>query len=340
MSGDLLASDAEAIVNTVNTVGIMGKGIALQFKKKFPDNFRAYERACYKGEIGIGRVFVYETGQLTNPRFIINFPTKQHWKEKTKLEYINRGLSDLANIIKILKINSIAVPPLGCGNGGLDWKTVRPMIEKSLGLIDGLDLRIYNPEGAPSPDKQPVSGPLPEMTPGRAALIGLMKQYLIPGYKFTKLEIQKLAYFLQEAGQPLRLRFEHGQYGPYANNLNHVLQRIDGHFIRGYGDGTQKSRIELLEGASVSARELLEGDPETQDRLERVSRLIEGFETPYGMELLATTHWLATHEKIRAATAQEAINGFQQWNARKSEIFLSKHIEKAWTHLSSQGWLS
>ena len=128
-TGDILAEGAEALVNTVNCVGVMGKGIALQFKKAFPENFRAYAKACQRGEVKLGAMFVFRTGTVTNPRYIINFPTKHHWRSNSRIEAIDMGLKDLARVIRAHGIRSIALPPLGCGLGGLDWGNVRPRIE-------------------------------------------------------------------------------------------------------------------------------------------------------------------------------------------------------------------
>src|SRR5579884_1817745 len=129
VKGDLLSQNVDAVVNTVNTVGVMGKGVALQFKRRWPENFRAYERASKQGDVQIGKMFIYDAGRLLTPRYIINFPTKVHWRSPSKLEYIREGLEDLVSQIRRLNIESIAMPPLGCGNGGLDWEDVRPLIE-------------------------------------------------------------------------------------------------------------------------------------------------------------------------------------------------------------------
>ena len=126
VTGNLLQADVEALVNTVNTVGAMGKGIALQFKQAYPANFEAYRKAVARGDVQPGRMFVFETGLLTNPRIIVNFPTKRHWRGGSRIEDIDAGLQDLAHVIVTRGIRSIAIPPLGCGNGGLDWGEVRP----------------------------------------------------------------------------------------------------------------------------------------------------------------------------------------------------------------------
>jgi len=339
--GNLLEADAEALVNTVNCVGYMGKGIALQFKQAFPENFKAYEKACRAEEIKPGRVLVWQTNLLGNPRYIINFPSKVHWKAKSKIEHIRQGLSALIQEVRRLGIHSIAVPPLGCGLGGLDWSEVRPMIEEAFRAVPEAQVFLYPPAGTPEAKTMPVRTERPNMTPARALFIKLTEQYLVLAYRLTLLEIQKLAYFLQESGERLRLRYQKGHFGPYASNLNFVLERIEGHFIRGYG-ATQDPdlEIELLDGAVDEADQFLAGHEESRRRLERVAELIEGFETPYGMELLSSVHWVAKHDKPRAESADSAIEAVQGWNERKQNMFRPEHIRVAWQRLQEQGWLS
>jgi O-acetyl-ADP-ribose deacetylase (regulator of RNase III) len=145
-SGDLLQADVEALVNTVNCLGAMGRGIALQFKNKFPENFKAYVVACKNQEVLPGRMFVFHTRTLCNPRYIVNFPTKRHWRDKSRMEDIETGLADLVRVIKARKIASIAVPPLGCGLGGLQWEEVRGLMEKALNLPD-VRVLVFQPTG-------------------------------------------------------------------------------------------------------------------------------------------------------------------------------------------------
>ena len=215
-TGDILAEDAEALVNTVNCVGVMGRGIALQFKKAFPENFRVYADACARGEVQPGRMFVFETGALTNPRFIINFPTKRHWRGNSRIEDINAGLKDLATVIRAHEIHSIAVPPLGAGLGGLEWSEVRPRIEKALRGFNDLDVVVFEPRGAPAAERMVRGREVPRMSPERAVLVGLMNRYLngLLDPFVTLLEVHKLMYFMQEAGQRLRLRYTEGPTGP------------------------------------------------------------------------------------------------------------------------------
>ncbi|NES05639.1 MAG: macro domain-containing protein [Okeania sp. SIO2F4] len=336
--GNLLEENIEALVNTVNCVGVMGKGIALQFKQAFPENFKQYKKACDAKQVQPGQMFTTSTGKLF-PRYIINFPTKRHWKGKSKIEDIESGLKALIEDVKQLKIQSIAIPPLGCGNGGLNWEVVKPMIVNACAEFPDVQVVIFEPIGTLIADQIKVGTKKPNMTLARALFIHLLELYAIPGYRLTKLEIQKLAYFLQEAEQPLKLRYQKHHYGPYADNLNHVLQALDGHFIRGYGDRSQESQMYVLPEGRNAAHNYLEKHPEANERLERVSNLITGFETPYGMEMLATIHWVVTKEDPQAAEdSEKAIALVQEWNERKRKLFKPSHLKKAWQRLKQQNW--
>lgn len=328
--GNLLDDQSEALVNTVNTVGVMGKGIALQFKQAFPHVFRDYEKESKMGNVKVGQMHVVSTDALVGPKYVINFPTKQHWREKSKKDYIVEGLKDLVRVVHELKIKSIAIPPLGCGNGGLKWSEVKPLIEETFSN-EPIDVIVYEPAGSPKPDEMKVRTKRPKITKSRALLLASMSDYMAPGYRLSLLEIQKIAYFLQEAGEPLKLNFEKNKYGPYAENLNFVLQRIEGHFIRGYGDRNRSAEIYLTKDAGETARHYLSNDEDSKERLSKVQKIIRGFETPYGMELLATVHWIM--KKYDSSSSKEIVNEVHSWNKRKKELFPSKHIEKAWNHL-------
>jgi O-acetyl-ADP-ribose deacetylase (regulator of RNase III) len=338
--GNLLTAEAEALVNTVNCVGYMGKGIALQFKQAFPANFKAYEEACRAREMKPGRMFIFETGSMVDPRYIINFPTKRHWRGKSRIEDIESGLKALITDVKRLGIRSIAVPPLGSGLGGLDWNVVRPMIDRAFAEVPDVRVLLYSPEGAPAAKNMPVRTTRPKMTAARALFIKLMDQYSALHYRRTLLEIQKLAYFLQEAGEPLRLRYEKGLYGPYAHNLNKVLETLEGHYIRGFGDSQKPdTEIDLLPHAVEEADAFLEQHKESRKRLDRVSDLIAGFETPYGMELLSSVHWVAAHDRPAAQDETVAALAVQNWNDRKGSMFRARHVQVAWERLKQQHWL-
>lgn len=337
--GNLLEADVEALVNTVNCVGVMGKGIALQFKQAYPDNFAYYARACKAQQIRPGHVLVFETGKLANPKYIINFPTKRHWKGKSRLEDIEAGLTDLVDTVKRLAIRSLAIPPLGCGLGGLDWSDVKRRLIRAFEPLGDVRVLLFEPKGAPPVEQMPVRTTIPNMTRGRALLIQLLDLYGRQGYRHSLLEVQKLAYFLQEAGEPLQLKFQSHQYGPYAENLHHVLQRLEGHFIRGYGDRAARAEIRLLPAAVEQAKAYLADKPESEEHLERVHKLIEGFETPYGMELLATVHWVVTHEKDKARNINQIEETVRGWNKRKEALMKPQHIHKAYSRLDEQGWI-
>lgn len=243
--------------------------------------------------------------------------------------------------VRRLDIHSIAIPPLGCGLGGLDWNIVRPKIEAAFHALPDVRVLLYEPAGAPSPVTMTKPVKAPTMTPGRAALLGLMRRYLaaVMDPFVSLLEIHKLMYFMQEADEPLRLRYRKAPYGPYAENLRHVLSEIEGHFILGYGDAEDKpdKQIELRPEASEQAEHFLSQHPDTQRRFARVVNLIKGFETAFGMELLATVHWVASREG--AATAEAAIALTYDWNERK-RIFKPEHIRIAFNVLSRKAWLN
>jgi O-acetyl-ADP-ribose deacetylase (regulator of RNase III) len=350
LKGDLLKQETDAIVNTVNCVGVMGKGIALQFKRRWPENFKAYARACMAGQIKTGKMFVYDLGTLHNgkPEFIINFPTKNHWREKSKLSYIEDGLQDLVKVIHALKIKSIAIPPLGCGNGGLEWNVVRNLVEATLAPLN-VDIQLFSPSGAPDPKTMVARTKKPTMTLGRAILIKLLSVYRELDYSLSKIEIQKLCYFSRESGEIAfnKLNYEKNQYGPYANNLRFALNDMEGHYIQGVGDNdTAMPQIALMSGALEEAEKFLINFPENNQRIQDVASLIEGFETPYGMELLSTVHWVVVKDGI-GNNSDKVVQGVYswnldkpEWNERKKTLMPEPHIFMALNRLKEKGWIS
>jgi len=331
VQGDLLKAPAEALVNTVNTVGVMGKGVALQFKQAFPDNYHAYKAACERGEVRIGRIFVFDRGPFAQPRYILNFPTKKHWRHPSRVEYIQEGLEDLVRLVREYGIRFLALPPLGAGNGGLDWQVVKPLVEEALRPLEGLKVWVYEPQAklrvtAPS-------GKKPRLTVARAALLELFALYGALGEPIGRLEAQKLAYFLQEAGLDLRLSFVPQRYGPYAEALNHVLQHLEGHYLRGYGDRASPSGMVLLPGVLEEADQLLRGHPEVRDAVQRAWKLVQGFDSAYGLELLATVHWVLTREGAR--TPEDVLDVVRKWEG-KAARFKEAHLRAAYHHLLLQ----
>jgi len=286
-------------------------------------------------------VLSYDLNRFEQPRYVINVPTKKHWRGKSRMEDVEAGLEALVAEVRRLGVKSVAVPPLGCGLGGLDWEDVRPRIERAFGALPDVRVLLFEPKGAPSAEEMAKEEKTPNMTEGRALLLGLMRRYLaaVMDPTVTLLEIHKLMYFMQESGQNLRLKFTKGPYGPYGENLRHVLTCIEGHFITGYGDAADKPDrpIELKAEAVATAEEFLDHHPKVHERFDRVVRLIEGFETPFGMELLSTVHWVAKNEG--ATEPNQAVDKVYTWNDRK-RMFKEQHIRIAWDVLNREGWLS
>lgn len=343
-SGDLLKqNNVDAIVNTVNCVGVMGKGIALQFKNKWPDNFKLYQAECKAGRIRPGRMFVFDSGGLIKPNYIINFPTKDHWREKSKIDYVRDGLDDLVAQVVRLGIRSIAIPPLGCGNGGLAWNEVRPMIIQAFANLPEIDVRIFEPAGAPDPKSMEVNTAKPRMTLARAAIVKVLEAYAHVGYGLSKLEVQKLVYFMQWHGVPFaRVNFVPDKYGPYSDTLRHALETMEGHYIRGLGDGVVEAEIEPTQTALMEATHFLKVTPDGKqvfDAVGRMERLIDGFQSAYGMELLSTVHWVASNMP-HATSPDEALAAIKVWSKRKAGLMQASHVEAAWQRLVVEGWIA
>lgn len=336
VQGDLFQSQAEALVNTINCVGTMGKGLALEFKKKFPDNFQAYKTACEKKKIHPGKMFTYSLDSLFGTQYIINFPTKNHWREKSKLSYIEEGLADLIRVITEEQIESIAIPPLGCGNGGLAWNTVKKMIEKYLDTIS-CEVYVYEPPTSFIELQNKI-------TPSRALLLCAMEEYyeLNPLDALSRLEVQKLAYFLQALGEPLRLTYEKGCCGPFAKKLNVVLNDFED---KGYiediihDDSPEVHEIRLPLDKINEARNVLRNDVTRLERLRQLQELLSGFEDSYGLELLATVFWVVQEKPASIKTAEQVVYALQQWNQRKKMLFDAYAIKAAWNHLQKCGMI-
>lgn len=346
-TGNLLAAEAEALVNTVNTVGVMGKGIALMFKEAFPENYIAYEAACAAQEVEVGRMFVTERRELMGPRWIINFPTKKHWRHPSKLSWVEEGLDDLHAVIDRLRIKTIALPPLGSGNGGLDWSAVRPRIEERLGQMAGVDIIVYEPTS----QYQNVAkrAGVEKLTPARALVAELVRRYSVLGFECSLLEVQKLAYLLERSlarrglATVLDLRFEANRFGPFAGRLAHLLNALDGSYLHSDKRIADAGPLDVIRFADprrdrIAAYLQSEGKDYLAS-LEETADLIDGFETPLGMELLATVDWLVAHGE--EATLAGIKQGLGRWQggvdagARKLRLFDDRMIGFALERLSN-----
>ena len=345
-TGDLLQAPVEALVNTVNCVGVMGKGIALQFRKAFPESYTHYKKACDESAVQLGQVLVFDRGGLADadqgPRYIVQFPTKGHWRSKSRLGDIEAGLVDLVGTVRRLGIRSIAIPPLGSGNGGLDWSDVRERIEAAFANLPNVRVLLYEPGSAPRAQVLRVETKRPNLTANKAATVALVDAYGALEYPLSAIEVQKLTYFGSEVGLMRGFEFAPHHFGPYAETLHHHLRDMDGHFVTGVGDRDQvRTELSLLPGALDEAREVLAGQPPEQQlnvRLGAIRELIEGFETPYGMELLATVHWVMTRKPGAADDLAATVTAVRQWNDRKRRLMSEEDIEEAWSHLRALGW--
>lgn len=344
-TGNLLDAPVEALVNTVNTVGVMGKGIALMFKERFPANMRAYAEACKQGNVVTGKMFITQTGELLGPRWIVNFPTKQHWRNPAQMAWIQNGLQDLRAWLQAQQVSSIAIPPLGAGNGGLPWPEVKQAIETALGDLD-IDILLYEP----SSQYQNVAkrGGVAELTPARALIAELVRRYWFLGMECSLLEIQKLAWFLARVigqnplGDPLQLQFKAHRYGPYANNLTHLLNAMDGSYLQSdkrIPDSKPFDVIWFNEGKKQELAVYLQTEAKAfLPILEQTAALIDGFESPYGMELLATVDWLIAEEGCAPTVSalREGLHrwpGGAPWGERKARLFDDRSLQIALTRL-------
>ena len=323
--GNLLEADVEALVNTVNTVGVMGKGVALMFKESFPDNFRAYEAACKAHAVRVGTMFVTERDSFLGPKWIINFPTKAHWRFPSKMEWISEGLNDLRRVISEKNIRSIALPPLGAGNGGLEWHEVRSTIEKALGTLSGVEVIVYEPT-AQYQNVAKRTG-VEKLTPARALIAELVRRYSILGIECTVLEVQKLGYFLERYIEKLSLssfgfEFSAEKYGPYSDKLKHMLNGLDGSYLhcdKRLSDAGPFDRI-FFEDSKRDMVSAYLTSPEAKPyrpALEATSDTIDGFESPLGMELLSTVDWIVAKEGA-APTVDNIKEHLNRWPGGKS----------------------
>lgn len=337
IKGDLLSSTAEALVNTVNTVGVMGKGIALQFKNRFPQNYKIYKEACNNGSLTTGQVLVVKEDDLLHQKTIINFPTKAHWKSDSKYEYISSGLIALKAAIKENNIRSIAIPPLGCGNGGLDWSRVSIMIEEALREIN-CDIEVYTPNNEIKVLLQKETNTREvKLTPARAMLIYLLFQYETLGEQSSLFVANKLAYFLQRSGENLRLKFEAHHYGPYTVQLNHVLTHLNGVYL----NGLEQNQAKPFEPLWLNYNKYSEIDNyiknstsfEQKQRLGGILKIVQGFESTFALELLATVDFVSA--KNKSNNINDVQKTISLWSNRKANLFENNQIEIAYNHLKN-----
>lgn len=340
ITGNLLEAETEALVNTVNTVGVMGKGIALQFKERFPMNFKIYASACKKGEMQVGKMLVVRENILNGEKLIINFPTKTEWSKKSEYSYIEEGLKDLARVIKEYEIKSIAIPPLGCGNGGLKWEKVKLMMDKYLGHLTNINIQVYEPNEAVKEilQKEAVKKVV-GLTAARAMLLYALYRYEKLGEMATIFSANKLAYFLQKSGEPMRLQFVPYKYGPYVQAIEKVLYALNGKYLT----GMEQMKARAFEPLQLNYQTYDEVEKyvntnlttEQKQRLESVFNIIDGFETTLSLEILSSAHFLISENPT--LTEDQLFEKIQDWNERKKNLVTKEYISVALEHLRNYG---
>lgn len=330
----MFEDQADALVNTVNCVGVMGKGVALEFKRRWPENFKSYKKLCDAKQLAPGQMFIFENGDMLDdakPRFLINFPTKQHWRSKSEMSFIEDGLDAFAMDVQRLKLKSVALPPLGCGNGGLPWSEVKDLIEEKLAPIKGIEFLVYAPK-EPKPEPEYKNVPL-NMTLERAVLvktIGEFEKYF--GGHLTRISLQKIVYFLQAKGLKFGMPFSRNQRGPYSETLKDALHKMEEHgYINGYS--SENPEICATQSAFTMADEFLQrrNSQDPQHMINELALLIEGYESPFGMELLASVHYLVDVEGVSELAA--IVDSVQSWNEHKRNEFSPQAIETAFLRL-------
>ena len=337
--GNMMTSTAEALVNTVNTVGVMGKGIALQFKEEFPRNFLTYAEACKTGLLAPGKLLITkEPNHSGEIKIIINFPTKKHWRHPSRYEYIKDGLTELAEAIHKHNIKSIAIPPLGCGNGGLQWNIVKGMIEEALADIE-IDITIYEPNKdikqmlQDKPQKKDI-----KLTPARGLLTYAMFYYDSLGENCSLFVANKLAYFLQRHGSKsfANIKFKAHNYGPYSPQIDHIIYDLNGSYIKGLEQMSCTAfeplmlQYERLDEVSTYIRTL---DTEEQNSLKSTIKLISGFESTLALEVLASVDFIRYNNP--GISLEDTITAIHEWSERKNKLIKNEYIQIAYDHLDT-----
>jgi O-acetyl-ADP-ribose deacetylase (regulator of RNase III) len=340
IKGNLLESEAQALVNTVNTVGVMGKGIALQFKERFPENFRAYSRACKNGEVKTGKMFVHDELAINGRKTIINFPTKEEWFRKSQYKFIEDGLQDLVNVIRSRKLKSVAIPPLGAGNGGLSWSKIKILMTQYLSELKDVELFIYEPNAEIKKilQKEDQQKDI-KLTPARAMLLYSLFKYERFGEHSTVFTANKIMYFLQQSGENLKLKFEPYTYGPYAQAVEKVLYALNGKYLFGL-EQMQAGPFEQLKLDYTKYNEVREFvnrnlDSDQKQRLSDLFKFIDGFESTFSLEILSSVHYLKKNNP--GLTKEQILTKIQDWNDRKKTRINEYYVELAHEHLDNYG---
>lgn len=337
VTGNILDSEAQAIVNTVNTVGVMGKGIALQFKKAYPNNYKSYSLACKNNEVVVGKMFVTtDTNISSGEKIIINFPTKQNWRKPSEYIYIEDGLDDLIDFIKHNQIKSIAIPPLGAGNGGLKWEKVKKIIEDKLSSLN-IEIFVYEPT---SQIVEKLKKERVKLTDARALLLYVLYDLVKNGEYVSEFSSEKVSYFLQRFGAKkyFKLQFAPNFYGPYSGKVRYVLNALNGSYIMGYSDMDKKpfEPLTIVADGFNEVKSHIESKPELASIAKDTTNFLSGFYSDFALELLSSIDFIASNEK--SFDKQVISNKLSDWSDRKQSMFSNpKYIDISVRHLQSAG---
>lgn len=339
VKGDVLRSQAQTIVNTVNCVGVMGKGVALSFRRQYPEMYRDYTARCDKREVEVGKPYPYQV----EDHIVVNFPTKRHWRSVSRLSDIEAGLRYLRAHLDEWGITSIALPPLGCGNGQLDWSVVGPTLHKHLSAF-GIPSELYVPHEVPLDDamRSPAASPH-KVRESSVALVAILADLDEDFYHWPvgRVMLQKIAYFATASGLPTGLEFEAAPYGPFAAGLTRELARLqDNGLVR---EERRGRRFEVTVGPAFAAASAQAQGFLTQWRevIERVSDLIARLDTRQA-EIAATVHYTARDLRTRltrAPFASEILTAVEQWKVRRKPPFTHDDINQAIVSLATRGWI-
>ncbi len=339
ITGNILESKAQAIINTVNTDGVMGKGIALQFKKSFPNNYKAYVDACKKEKIDIGKLFIFKDSNLTiGEKIIINFPTKRSWRKPSEYSFIEKGLVDLITIIDTNKIQSIAIPPLGAGNGGLEWEKVKKIIEQKLNQLD-IDVFVYEPT---SQIKEYLKQERVKLTDARALLLYLLYDLVKNGEYVSEFSSEKVCYFLQRFGAKkyFKLEFEPNFYGPYSGKVRFVLNALNGSYIMGYSDMDKKpfEPLTLVSDGYETVKNHIENNPELIVISQKTIKFLTGFYSDFALELFSSIDYLTI--KNKTMNKEIISKQLEDWSDRKRSLFSNrKYLDISINHIQKTSFV-
>lgn len=335
IKGNILESKAQALINTVNTVGVMGKGIALQFKKAYLNNFKSYHEACKRKEVEIGKLFVTHDSNLnTGNKIIINFPTKKDWRKPSEYSYIKEGLDDLVRVIEEKQISSIAIPPLGAGNGGLEWEKVKKIIEQKLTVIDNnVEIIVYEPTAR---IKEHLKKERVRLTDARALLLYVLFDLVKNGEYVSEFSSEKVCYFLQRFGAKkyFNLQFEPNFYGPYSGKVRYVLNILNGSYVMGYSDMNKKpfEPLTLVSDGFDTVKKHVEEKQELVSIANNTLNFLNGFYSDFALELLSSVDYITS--KNQSFEKELVLMKLEQWSDRKRSLFSNpKYIDVSLGHL-------